>query len=165
MRWPGEEEKAACALHTGLIVSAHATATPWPGRSDALGPRRKQPVPQAPLGLGSGREGAREGLNGGPAKAKGQEKPESSARPGQPLGGQALWPQHLGRRDPGSGAVPLGARSFTGPRCAHRSNGAVLTVEFGRQGESCTETRQGGQRVGRPPSPRSREGQGPCPGC
>lgn len=140
------------------------------GSNRCLGPLCSLPAvacasPAAPLGLGTGREGARKGLNGGPAKAKGEEKPESSARPGQPLGGQALWPQHLGRREPGSRAVPLGARSFTGARCAHQSNGAVLTVEFGRQGESCAETRQCSQRVGRPPSPRSREGQGPCPGC
>ena len=116
--------------------------------------------PAAPLGLGTGREGARKGLNGGPAKAKAEEKPGSSARPGQPSGDRALWPQHLGRREPGSGAVPLGTRSFTGARCAHRSNGAVLTVESGRQGDPAA---QPARQPATPPG--SREGRGPCPGC
>jgi hypothetical protein len=45
VRRPAEEEKAACALHTGVIVPAHATAAPWPERSD--GPQAPSEAPGA----------------------------------------------------------------------------------------------------------------------
>lgn len=74
-RGPGGEEKAACASHTGPIVRAHATAAPWPERSDA--PRAPAPAPScgappsaSPLGLGSGREGA-----GLPGEGRREEEP------------------------------------------------------------------------------------------
>ena len=113
-------------MHTGVIVRAHATAAPWPERSDA---------PRAP----SEATGASGPLCSLPAVAGTARRPWHGAgrcwawsewRSWQRQGEEKLgashpasrvdvrragaWPQCPGGRESGLGAVPLGIRGFTG---------------------------------------------------